>query len=116
MLQIKIRSSVLQKEVNALIDSGLYPDPHAVIIGGLENRVQIKKTSRLNATIQFYQEDKVTLGRAAELAGMSHFEFEEVLEARGVLKVVEVDSVEELGAGISLVKDLHRSDERPEES
>ena len=44
---------------------------------------------------------------------MSLFEFEEVLKARGIQKVVEVDSAEELEAGVSLIKDLHRSDERP---
>ena len=116
MLQIEIRSPDLEKEVNTLIDSGLYPDSHAVIIDALENLVQIKKASRLDAAIQFYQEGEVTLGRAVELAGMPHFEFEKILKARGILKVVEVDSVEELEAGVSLVKDLHRSDERPEES
>ena len=64
----------------------------------------------------FIRKGEVTLGRAVELAGMPHFEFEKILKARGILKVVEVDSVEELEAGVSLVKDLHRSDERPEES
>lgn len=116
MLQIEIRSPALEKAVNALIDSGLYPDSHAVIIDALENLVQIKKASRLDAAIQFYQEGKVTLGRAAELAGTPHFEFEEILKARGILKVVEVDSAEELETGVSLIKNLHRSDERPEES
>ena len=116
MLQIEIHSSNLKKEVNALIDSGLYPDSHAVIIDALENLVQVKKASRLDAALRSYQEGEVTLGRAAELAGMSLFEFEGVLKARGILKVVEVDSQEELKAGVSLIKNLHRSDERPEES
>lgn len=113
MLQIEIHAPELEKEVNALIDSGLYPDSHAVIIDALENLVQIKKASRLNAAIQFYQEGEVTLGRAAELAGMPLFEFEEILKAKGIVKVMEVDSAEELKAGVSLIKDLHRSDERP---
>ena len=116
MLKIEIHSPDLEKEVNALIDSGLYPDPHAVMVDALENLVEIKKASRTDAAIQFYQDGDVTLGRAAELAGIPLFEFEEILKARGILKVVEVDSAEELGAGVSLIKNLHRSDERPEES
>ncbi len=115
MLQIEIRSPDLEKEVNALIDSGLYPDPQAVIIDALENLVQIKKASRLDAAIQSYQEGKVTLGRAAELAGMHHFEFEKILKARGIVKEVEVDSVEKLETGVSVIKSLHTSDERPED-
>ena len=110
MLQIEIRSPDLEKEVNALIDSGLYPDSHAVIIDALENLVQIKKSSRLDAAIRSYLEGEVTLGRAAELAGVHRFEFEEILEARGVVKEIEVDSVEELEAGVSIIKNLHNRD------
>ena len=116
MLQIEIHAPDLEKEVNALIDSGLYSDSHAVIIDALKNLVQIKKASRLDAAIQSYRNGEVTLGRAAELAGIHRFEFEETLKVRGIVKEVKVDSVEELEAGISVIKSLQASNERPEES
>ena len=47
MLQIEIYSPDLEKEVNALVDSGLYPDPHAVMVDALENLVGIKKSHDL---------------------------------------------------------------------
>ena len=46
---------------------------------------------------------------------MHRFEFEEILKARGIIKETEVDSVEELEAGISVINSLHTSNERPEE-
>ena len=116
MLQIEIHSPDLEKEVNALVDSGLYPDPHAVMVDALENLVKIKKASRLDDAIQSYKNDEITLGRAAELAGMHRFEFEEVLKARGIVKETEVESVEELEAGVSVISDLHTPNERPKES
>ena len=93
MLQIEIRSPDLEKEVNALIESGLYPDHHAVMIDALENLVQLKKSSCLDAAIQSYRNGEVTLSRAAELAGIHRFEFEEVLKAKGITKEVAVDSI-----------------------
>ena len=108
MLQIEIHSPDLEKEVNALIDSGLYADSHAVMIDALENLVQIKKSSRLDAAIQFYCTGEVTLSRAAELAGIHRFELEEVLKARGIVKEVEVDSVEKLEADVSVIKNLQQ--------
>lgn len=66
-----------------------------------------KKKSRLDAAIQRYQARDVTLGRASELAGLHRFEFEAVLKARGILKIVEVGSVEELKEGVSLIKSYH---------
>ncbi len=69
-----------------------------------EELVRNKKKSRLDAAIQRYQVGDVTLGRASELAGLHRFEFEAVLKARGILKIVEVGSVEELKEGVSLIK------------
>ena len=115
MLQIEIHSPALEKEVNALIGAGLYPDSHTLIVEALENLVRNKRESRLDASIQLYQAREVTLGRASELAGMHRFEFEEVLKARGIVKVIEVGSIEELKAGVSLIKSLHKENSKIEE-
>ena len=77
-------------------------------------RKSLEEESQLDAAILLYQEGEVTLGRAAELAGIHRFEFEEVLAARGIWKIVEVDSTEALKAGVSLIKSLHKSKGRTE--
>ncbi len=69
----------------------------------------LEKESQLDAAISLYQEGEVTLGRAAELAGIHRFEFEEALAARGIWKIVEVDSAEASKARISAIKRLHKS-------
>lgn len=91
MLQIEIHSRDLEKEVNALIDAGLYVDSQALMTDALEKLVTTKKESRLDAAILLYQQQEVTLARAAELAGIHRFEFEAVLGAKGISKIVEVD-------------------------
>ncbi|MDE0426659.1 MAG: UPF0175 family protein [Candidatus Poribacteria bacterium] len=72
-------------------------------------RESLEKESQLDAAILLYQEDQVTLGRAAELAGIHRFEFEEALAAKGILKIVEVDSAETLKTRIAPIKRLHKS-------
>ena len=74
-----------------------------------------KLTSDLDAAIKRYQGGGVTLGRAAELAGLHRFEFEEALKARGIPKVVDVDPVETLKDDVSLIKSLHKSNVSAEE-
>lgn len=69
----------------------------------------LEEESQLDAAILLYQDGEVTLGRAAELAGIHRFEFEEALAARGIWKIVEVDSAEALKEGVSLIKSLHKS-------
>ena len=71
-------------------------------------RKSLEEESQLDAAILLYREGEVTLGRAAELAGIHRFEFEEALAARGILKIVEVDSAETLKAQIAHIKRLHK--------
>ena len=77
-----------------------------------ENTSDNKLTNDLDAAIQHYQKGEVTLGRAAELAGIHRFEFEEALAARGIWKIVEVDSAETLKAQIAHIKRLHKSKDK----
>ena len=78
-------------------------------------RKSLEDESQLDTAILLYQEGEVTLGRAAELAGIHRFEFEEALAAKGIVRIIEVDSAEELEAGVSLIKNLHTSDSTTEE-
>lgn len=82
-------------------------------------RDQLRKSldaeSQLEGAIMLYQECEVTLGRAAELSGIHRFEFEEVLKAKGIVKVTEVDTGESLEPGIVIIKQLHKSNISTEE-
>ena len=77
-------------------------------------RESLEAESQLDAAILLYQEDKVSLARAAELAGIHRFEFEEALAARGILRIIEVDSAEVLKARIAPIKRLHESKNKKE--
>ena len=72
-------------------------------------RKSLEAESQLDAAILLYQEGEVTLGRAAELAGIHRFEFEEALAAKDIWKIVEVDSAEASKTRVSFIKSLHQS-------
>ena len=72
-------------------------------------RKSLEAESQLDAAILLYQEGEVTLGRAAELAEIHRFEFEEALEARSIVKIIEVDSAETIEVRIAPIKSLHKS-------
>lgn len=107
MLQVEIHSPKLEKEVNALIEAGLYGDTSALITDALETLLQVKKESRLDAAIRLYQQKAVTLGKAAELAGLHRFEFEATLKEKGIEKIVAEASAAEVRTGVSFIKQLH---------
>ncbi len=80
-----------------------------------EKKMHYKKKSHIDAAIERYQAGEVTLARASELAGMHRYEFESVLKAKGILKVVEVNSVEKLKEGVSLINSFHKEKSETEE-
>ena len=108
MLKIEIDSPALEKEINTLIDAGLYADLTVLMTDALEKLVTAKSESRVDAAILLYQQGEVTLARAAELAGIHRFGFDEALKAKGITKTVEVESEDDLKAGVSLLKQLHK--------
>lgn len=65
------------------------------------NRADLK----INAAIEMYRSGGVSLGRAAELARLSIFEFEETLKMRGVKIIVEAPDREELERELRMLKD-----------
>lgn len=111
MLQVEIHSPKLEEEMNALIEAGIYVDTSALITDALETLLQAKKELRLDAAIRLYQQEAITLGKAAELAGLHRFEFESVLKEKEIEKVVPEESTKEVRAGISLIQQLHEQSE-----
>jgi predicted HTH domain antitoxin len=50
----------------------------------------------LEAAIQLFKDETVTLGRAAELAGLTRWEFETIVTDRGIERVVTCDAAANL--------------------
>jgi predicted HTH domain antitoxin len=51
---------------------------------------------KIDAAIELYKENKVSLGKAAEIAGMNIIQFKEVLGNRGIIREIGSGSVKEL--------------------
>ncbi len=56
---------------------------------------------RLEAAIQLFRDKKVTLGRAAEIAGIDRWQLKDILGDSGINIVVECDDSQEMDRRIS---------------
>ena len=68
----------------------------AVINEALRLMLATRPQLRLEAAVQLFKDATVTLGRAAELAGITRWEFETILADRGIERVVACDAAEHL--------------------
>jgi predicted HTH domain antitoxin len=87
-------SSLVDKEVDALVRTGLYKSRDEVISDGIRNLLLNNQLLRLELAIDLFRSDDVSLGRAAEIAGMDRWQFQDILQERQIPIVVEADSAE----------------------
>jgi predicted HTH domain antitoxin len=67
-----------------LVDLALYKDEQEVIEEGVRHILRSHPEYRIEIAIKRYKEEAVSLGKAADLAGISLEEMKEILKTRGV--------------------------------
>ncbi len=91
----------MSEEVNALIESGYYDNRSELVRDALRMFLAKKGENRLVAATELYKEGKITISRAAEIAGVEFETMKNILIDEGILKrgreeTKETDELEEL--------------------
>jgi hypothetical protein len=77
------KKSISELGIEALVKAGVF-------------KISVKPQMRLEAAIQLFKDREITLGRGAEMAGITRYEFKDILEDRGIHVIVEPDSPKEM--------------------
>ena len=83
-------------EMGALVKAGIFRSEGEVVDEALRLLFVTRPQLRMEAAIHLYREGEATLGRAAEIAGLTRWEFESLLADRGIEITVMCDPAEEL--------------------
>lgn len=92
-------------EVDTLVRTGLYQNRDEVISDAIRNLLLNNKPLRLEFAVDLYRTDEVSLGRAAEIAGIDRWEFQEALHERQIPILVEADSAEAMDEDLAFFFD-----------
>ena len=82
---------LIEDEIDALIEAGYYSSKSDVVKDALRTLLETKSNLRVAASVEMYKGGKVSIRKAAELAGMSLIEFKDVLINRGIKRQIRVD-------------------------
>jgi predicted HTH domain antitoxin len=91
-------------ELAALIKAGVFRSKKETVAEALRLMFATRPQLRLEAAIQLFKDEAVTLGRAAELASLTRWEFEAILADRGIERVVACDTAETLERQIKALR------------
>ena len=92
-----MEAKLLDDMVEALSETGDV-DPHEMRAEALRLYVNLHPTLKLDGAIALWRKHRVSLARAAEIAGLTVPEFKEVLAARGFIRETEGNSTAEMDA------------------
>lgn len=87
---------VQELQLNALLKAGVFRSRGEAVEEAFRALFATRPQLKVEAAIQLFREGEVTLGRAAEIAGLTRWEFDMLLADRGIIRVVECDAVENL--------------------
>ena len=90
------RVSTVEWEIEQLVKARLYPDQQAVVRSAMRALFQAQPEVRQQMIVSAYTAGDVSLGKAAELMGVSHEEMKDILIESGVEVHLGPRSVEEV--------------------
>ena len=96
---------IYENEIDAVVKAGYYSSKSDVVRDALRLLFDTKENLKLSAAIEMFKSGKVTLGKAAEIAGMNMISFKEILKDRGIQVEIVVDSEQELDMKASVLDD-----------
>ena len=95
-------------EIAAIVRAGCFPSEEDALREAAQTLLAVNPHLRREAAIRRYLDDEITLGRAAELAGMTRWRFREQLAQRGIPWEVEARSPKDLDRSVEGIRKRRR--------
>ena len=88
----------ISDELDILVKKGYYSSTSDLLTDAFRTLLHTKGELKISLAIELYLEDKISIGRAGELAGLTTIEFKEVMGTRGIIRETEGRSTAEIDA------------------
>ena len=75
---------MMQIDARELVEAGFYKDESEVIRDGIKHLLLHHPEYKVKVAIERYKKEKISLGKAADIAGLSIEEMKELLKEQGI--------------------------------
>jgi len=97
---------VVKEKAERLVDAGLYGNMSELIREAVRQYVEQQKMSAIDLAVELYKKEKVSLGKAAAIAGVSYDEMLDALYLRGVQPKFEPSGKKQAEKELEIAKRL----------
>lgn len=95
--------AVLKDGMEGLIRAGHYKNRDALFEEAFRTLLEVRPAIRTEMAIELYKSEKISLSRAAEIAGTSFEGFKDILDIKGIARVDAAPSKEDIKRGVDLI-------------
>lgn len=99
-------SPLAKMEIAYLIKSGLYNNKDEVIRDALRSLVSSHPHYKIEIAVEAYQRGEISLGKAAQLSGLSYEEMKDILMQRGIIIKLGPTNKEEVQKDVKVLEEL----------
>lgn len=94
---------VLKEGIDSLIRAGYYRNREAMLEEAFRTMLEVRPSLKLEMAVELYKSEKISLSRAAEIAGTSLEGFKGLLELKGIKRVVTAPPEDQMRRGVDLI-------------
>ncbi len=77
-------AETLTQRMGLLVERGVFESEESLVTSAYRSLLTLQPALKLEIALSLYQGEEISLGRAAEMAGVSREQLKEVLAARGI--------------------------------
>jgi len=103
VIDLELKELSLEEEIEALVEAGGYRDREEVLKEAFRIYKEVRPEKKIAIAVGLYEKGRVSLARAAELAGTDPEGFKEILARRGVKVKTDLGREEEIEEGRGLL-------------
>ncbi len=77
-------TGTLTQRIGLLVERGVFESEESLAASAYRSLLTMQPALKIEIALSLYQDEEISLGRAAEMAGISREQMKEILSARGV--------------------------------
>jgi predicted HTH domain antitoxin len=92
-------------EIKDFVEANLYENEEAVIQDALRHLLRVRPDLRIRLAVYRYQQEELSLAKAAEIAGVSWAQMRDILLEKGIDPALGPATLEEAQAEVNQLRD-----------
>lgn len=93
----------LPQKIGLLVERGLFESEEKLRLSAYRSLFTLQPELKTELALSLYEQGEISLGRAAEIAGMSREQMKEILATRGIERRIAVHSPERVAEDVQFL-------------